>query len=1822
MQGMENPHTMMAGHGGENLQALGQGPPPQFIELRHNSQRLPLRPQFMPRAPQQRPRLFVQQQDLAASYFQQHPIAQAGGMQADGSGVSQLGVPQGAMSVPGLLPSQTTGTVSQQPHLQTQAAASKSGMQSTEQQRVGHQGLVTNPPPASVGPCEELPEPDLEGLGDGSGDGGVEDENDLTLDLDPDKGDDDLGNLDNLETNDPHLDDLLNGDEFDILAYTDPELDQGDPKDVFSDQLRLVEAESETPSSVAGSTRCKIEDRAKDEPGQKCLTLSQKDSATSVPPVAESADPSKVKVEDKCLTPQLQAGQSVVKNEMREAVSILLGGTASTAKTEHKETQQACLSSVRLGRLQYSMSGQGDPFSPGTPHGEMGDDPLGLPDVGGQHSPSVDLAKVESSLDGELPLLIQDLLEHEKKEQQKQQQLSSLQQGGIPAHFPALSSQHPNPQGTEQLILQHQPRPPAQGMMEQAAMVPRAPHMIQQQQRMMGPGVVPHPHMAMAQQQAMMRTGQPGIHAGLGHQPQPVVKQSPLANNFFPDKDLDKFPADDIIDPIAKAKMVALKGIKRVLAQDPTMVVPPGINRQQVSLLAQRLASAPGTDPAQAAPGPPKEGETSDPVQSRPNPPQFVQGIINDAEQHQYEEWLLHTQQLLQMQLKILEEQIGVHRKSRKALCAKQRTAKKAGREFAEADAEKLKLVTEEQSKIQKQLDQVRKQQKEHTNLIAEYRSKQQQHQQNSGLLNQAHPTQGGPSHMFPKVPGQMMMGQQGAAVMGQHPGMMPLRMPQGQPFMGGPQQQLPAALGAPGPRVPGPSGTPAGFFPQGAPVQGADPRLLQERQLQHRMQMAKLQQQQAMMCQQGMPHPNQQPGLIPQSQPGMMGSQLMAQHQAGTQQGIIATQANQQSMVQVQQGMVGGQPAAPPGQPINQPAAMMAAQPRLMVNQQPRPQLMMGQQGVAGPPGHPGLRGAPAQQQQNILAQRMLASQQQMAQQRQVAPMVSQSGQDQGGHSQPSTPQMGSSPSAGNNTPQGSANGQNSAAKDGGILSPDSRTPPQQSGPSTPSQSSQQGSVNNPLDQGRQQQNQMYLTPHHHSNSQSVHEQQAGGTVNQQTGVVQQQQQHQLPVGVQRQGSVGADKPSLMSVKEEGKPVDFLTQQQQNATQKPQEAGMQQQMMPPNNPGQAPPTAIGMNLQQQALMAQQQKQQAMMGMLRAQQQGLMPQRPGVPPAQIRAAINIPAIIAQNPQLRNLPPTQQIQHIQALIAQRQGQMVRMPVGQGPPGQLRAQTPHGGQQMMGMEANQMPYGGKPGALAGQQQPGMFGQRPQVASQVQQGMMVTGQQPQAGEMQQQQQHIMRGHLPMPHSPMEQNRMLRPNSPRQPPVNSPGDSQRHMFNQPLRPPTPTQTQQQALMAAAAGRVPGSPSHAYSPRGPFGMSPAHPASPYSSHASSPSVADNRAGRGSPFSQVKASPLRSPGARSPLDCPGMKVESQASSGEPPQTAPGTPNGPQRGMSVQQELKQVTDGYSQQGEQCRIPIQNIKQEPREVQCYGSSEAHPGAIKRETSGETVCAGDNTSFINTGNVPRDPETQGPRSETGQQLLQKLLKTKNLQLNAQRPSEGIHSEINGHINSKLAMLEQKLQGTPRNMEDLQSLTKRAPVQKPKRINKPPGGGGPNSRKKNKKEDVGKSAETLIKQLKQGLSLLPLMEPSISASLDLFAPFGSSPAGGKDQLKGSFGNAVLDNIPDYYSQLLTKSNLSNPPTPPSSLPPTPPPSVQHKLLNGVTAGEELTESQKDADAAVKPTDPAAEEVKSVDILAALPTPPHNQNEDIRLKWCRFGKS
>lgn len=79
----------------------------------------------------------------------------------------------------------------------------------------------------------------------------------------------------------------------------------------------------------------------------------------------------------------------------------------------------------------------------------------------------------------------------------------------------------------------------------------------------------------------------------------------------------------------------------------------------------------------------------------------------DETQRRQYEEWLGETQQLLQMQQRLLEDQIATHRKTKKALSAKQRTAKKAGRAFAEEDATQLRYITEQQGAVQKQLEQV-----------------------------------------------------------------------------------------------------------------------------------------------------------------------------------------------------------------------------------------------------------------------------------------------------------------------------------------------------------------------------------------------------------------------------------------------------------------------------------------------------------------------------------------------------------------------------------------------------------------------------------------------------------------------------------------------------------------------------------------------------------------------------------------------------------------------------------------------------------------------------------------------------------------------------------------------------------------------------------------------------------------------------------------------------------------------------------------------------------------------------------------------------------
>lgn len=92
----------------------------------------------------------------------------------------------------------------------------------------------------------------------------------------------------------------------------------------------------------------------------------------------------------------------------------------------------------------------------------------------------------------------------------------------------------------------------------------------------------------------------------------------------------------------------------------------------------------------------------------------------------------------------------------------------------------------------------------------------------------------------------------------------------------------------------------------------------------------------------------------------------------------------------------------------------------------------------------------------------------------------------------------------------------------------------------------------------------------------------------------------------------------------------------------------------------------------------------------------------------------------------------------------------------------------------------------------------------------------------------------------------------------------------------------------------------------------------------------------------------------------------------------------------------------------------------------------------------------------------------------------------------------------------------------------------------------------------------------------------------------------------------------------------LGNPPTPPASLPPTPPPAAKQKLLNGFATAEEA--SGKDGEHL--PSDGGGEHLGAsrapfkggpasegqelrrpadVDVPASLPTPPHNNQEELR---------
>nr|XP_015812352.2 histone-lysine N-methyltransferase 2C isoform X2 [Nothobranchius furzeri] len=529
------------------------------------------------------------------------------------------------------------------------------------------------------------------------------------LNLDPEDGKD----LD-LETNDLHLDDFLKSGKFDIIAYTDPDSDDI-KKDMFNEELDLSDpmddhAEAADlnrhPNTVSeySSSSASLSANSETSGEQNSAELKPDDPGIQNSDSLPLNQEIKKEVKD-CQRPPEEVEEQASDNASNQQGALSDSTPVLSSLLIKQQPEESSLNPIigpvsQGGNLMAQQNQVTD-----TPHTSV----LTASQTLGENTNSGDVSMTAFGADqvGLTPGVDQSGL--------SQAQLAGLNQA-------AGQLNQPRP-----LLLEEQPLL-IQDLLDQE-------RREQQQQRQM---------------QAMIRQRS--------------------SDAFFSNIDFDA-----ITDPIMKAKMVALKGINKVMVQ----------NNMGMTSMVNRFPPGSGPPPCpESTPLPPQVVGSDGKLTQvpRPNPPSFGPGFVNNPQRAQYEEWLQKTQQLLQMQQKFLEEQIGAHRKSKKALSAKQRTAKKAGREFPEEDAEQLKHVTEQQGVVQKQLEQIRKQQKEHAELIEEYRVKQQQNNM-TPLMPGMHPVTATPG-MMPSGPPMVQPPTNAMMQIPLHPGQpnAPPRMPNAPP--------------------------------------------------------------------------------------------------------------------------------------------------------------------------------------------------------------------------------------------------------------------------------------------------------------------------------------------------------------------------------------------------------------------------------------------------------------------------------------------------------------------------------------------------------------------------------------------------------------------------------------------------------------------------------------------------------------------------------------------------------------------------------------------------------------------------------------------------------------------------------------------------------------------------------------------------------------------------------------------------------------------------------------------------------------------------------
>lgn len=105
-------------------------------------------------------------------------------------------------------------------------------------------------------------------------------------------------------------------------------------------------------------------------------------------------------------------------------------------------------------------------------------------------------------------------------------------------------------------------------------------------------------------------------------------------------------------------------------------------------------------------------------------PPDTIATEQDRQIQINYEQWLSTQDGILVNQRDYYENEVSKLRKSRKALNCKQRALKKGGNDLTESDTIELNKVTAEQSIVQKQLENARKLLRQHTVVFNEYKNK------------------------------------------------------------------------------------------------------------------------------------------------------------------------------------------------------------------------------------------------------------------------------------------------------------------------------------------------------------------------------------------------------------------------------------------------------------------------------------------------------------------------------------------------------------------------------------------------------------------------------------------------------------------------------------------------------------------------------------------------------------------------------------------------------------------------------------------------------------------------------------------------------------------------------------------------------------------------------------------------------------------------------------------------------------------------------------------------------------------------------------------